>query len=203
MTMILVKVFRKKLKVLINKIETAITFLWNPTHYHSRIKYLKKKGMKIGYNVSILHGTVIDNSRPFLIEIGNNVTLAPKCHILTHDASMYNFLNMTRIGKVKILDNCFIGANTVIMPNVTIGPNAIVGAGSVVTKNVEPFSVFAGNPAKKIDSLEHFLEKHKKNVSMKGKYPYERFHGNFITRKDALLMSNELDTDFGYSTRKK
>ena len=118
--------------------------------------------MKIGYNVFILHGTVIDNSRPFLIEIGNNVTLAPKCHILTHDASMCNFLNITRIGKVKILDNCFIGANTVIMPNVTIGPNAVVGAGSVVTKNVEPFSIFAGNPAKKIDSLEHFLEKHKK-----------------------------------------
>ncbi len=80
--------------------------------------------MKIGSNVQILHDTILDPSRAFLIEIGNNVTFAPRCHLLTHDASMNIFQKKTRIGKVKIKDNCFIGAGTIILPNVTIGPNA-------------------------------------------------------------------------------
>lgn len=51
---------------------------------------------------------------------------------------------------IIIEDDVWIGANAIILSGVTIGEGAIIGAGSVVTKNVEPYTIFAGNPAKKI-----------------------------------------------------
>ena len=60
-------------------------------------------------------------------------------------------------GRVKIKNYASIGANSTILPDVTIGEGAIVGAGSVVTKNVKPYDVVIGNPAK-------FLRKIKKNI---------------------------------------
>ena len=53
-----------------------------------------------------------------------------------------------------IEDNVWIGAHVTILPNVnTIGENSIIGAGSIVTKDVKPFSIVAGNPAKHIKDI--------------------------------------------------
>ena len=62
-------------------------------------------------------------------------------------------------GKIEIKDNCFIGINSIIMPNVTIGPNAVVGAGAVVTKDVPANTVVAGVPARVICSADEYKEK--------------------------------------------
>lgn len=51
---------------------------------------------------------------------------------------------------VKIGHGAWIGDSVIILPNVDIGNGAIIGAGSVVTKSVEPYSIYVGNPAKKI-----------------------------------------------------
>jgi Acetyltransferase (isoleucine patch superfamily) len=51
---------------------------------------------------------------------------------------------------IAIGNDCWIGANALIMQGVTIGDGAIIGAGSVVTKDVEPYSIYCGNPAKQI-----------------------------------------------------
>ncbi len=53
----------KKIKAQFRKIQKALLFLNSPEHYHSRVKYLKRKGMKIGNNVKILHDTILDPSR--------------------------------------------------------------------------------------------------------------------------------------------
>lgn len=183
----------------LRKIGCAIVFLNDPGHFHSRVNRLRKKGMQIGYNVRILHDTILDPSRPFLIEIGNNVTFAPRCHVLTHDASMHTFLGKTRIGRVKLKDNCFIGAGSIILPNVTIGPNAVVGAGSVVTKDVPACSVYAGNPAIFRCSLEEFLRKHEDAAKNHPCYSYPEYHGDWITKEKAALMTQGIDGTFGYS----
>ena len=47
------------------------------------------------------------------------------------------------------MENCIIGANVTILPNIKIGKNAIIGAGSVVTKNIQSNTIAFGNPAKK------------------------------------------------------
>ncbi|MBI3144821.1 MAG: acyltransferase [Pseudogulbenkiania sp.] len=53
-------------------------------------------------------------------------------------------------GRVVIEDNVWIGDGAIILANVTIGEGAIIGANSVVTRDVEPFSVYAGTPARKL-----------------------------------------------------
>lgn len=109
-----------------------------------------KRGMKSGKNSSIQPGVILDYSHCNLITIGNNVTIAPQAYLLAHDASTKRDLGYTKIGRIDIKDNVFAGARALIMPGVTVGENSIVTAGAVVTKNVKPNTVVAGNPAKEI-----------------------------------------------------
>lgn len=127
------------------------------------LKELKKIGLKIGNNVHIMSETIIDKSHAFLIEIGNNVTLAHRVYILAHDASTKKELGYTKIGQVKIGNNVFIGAQSIVLPNTKIGNNVIIGAGSVVSKNIPNNSVVAGNPIKFICTYEEYM---KKNLHM-------------------------------------
>lgn len=122
---------------------------------------LIKMGMKVGKNFGRLNGVILDPSHCWLIEIGDNVTLAPRVHILCHDASTKQFLGYTKIGRVTIGDNVFIGADTVVLPGVTIGNNVIIGANSTVTHDISDGFVVAGSPAKILCSLEEYLDKEK------------------------------------------
>lgn len=122
-------------------------------------------GMKVGTNCQIQPGLVVDHSNCWLIEIGNNVTIAPFVYLLAHDASTKRHLNCTKVGRVVLQHNCFIGARAIIMPGITVGENAIVAAGSIVTKNVETNTVVGGNPAKFICTLEDYLNKQKDLIS--------------------------------------
>lgn len=109
------------------------------------------------YNLEIGEGSIIgDNclldSRNG-IKIGKNVNLSSEVHIWTeqHDYRSKDFscYSSSDMG-VRIGDLAWIGSNTIILPRVTIGKGAVVCAGAVVTKDVEPYSVVAGVPAKKV-----------------------------------------------------
>lgn len=126
----------------------------------TNIDKAKNNGLIVGENLFLGAGTFIDPSHCFLISIGNNVTLSSNVHILAHDASTKNKLGYTKIGKVKIGDNVFIGANSIVLPNVSVGDNSIIGAGSVVSKDIPPNEVWAGNPAKKIITTDMYYEKY-------------------------------------------
>lgn len=111
----------------------------------SRIKYRYIYGMDIGKNVRISRKAVLDTSvHPKGTHIGNNTLVSGNAVIMTHDY-VRNLKADTYIGS-----NCFIGANSIILPGIVIGDNVIVGAGAVVTKNVESGCVVVGNPAKVI-----------------------------------------------------
>lgn len=137
--------------------------------YRIRGEYTTEKlismGMKVGKNFVRLGGVILDPSHCWLIEIGDNVTMAPRVHILCHDASTKTFLNYTKIGRVTIGDNVFIGAESVVLPGVTIGSNVIVGANSTVTHDVPDGSVVAGSPARVICTLEAYLEKERSRMA--------------------------------------
>ncbi len=122
---------------------------------------LIKKGLTVGSNVFVNFGCIIDESFCWLISIGNNVTLAPNVHILAHDASTKKELGFTKIGGVKIGNNVFIGAGTIVLPGVEIGNRVVVGAGSVVTKSIPENSVAVGNPAKVICTYDEYMQKQK------------------------------------------
>lgn len=135
---------------------------------YSVIDDLKSKGLKVGGNFHMQGGCIIDGSHCWHITIGDNVTLAPRVHILAHDASTKKTLNYTKIGKVNIGNNVFIGAGSIVLPGVSIGNDVIIGAGSIVTKDIPDNSLAAGNPCKRLSSCTDFLDKRKKEM---GQYP--------------------------------
>ena len=94
-----------------------------------------------------------------LVEIGENFISAPGSIILSHDASTITHSGKSRIQKTIIGDNVFVGANAVILPGTKIGDGCIIGAGSVVSKEIPPYSVVAGNPGKVVMSVEEYIKK--------------------------------------------
>jgi acetyltransferase-like isoleucine patch superfamily enzyme len=101
-----------------------------------------------------LHNTIIGP-----VTIGSHVNLAQG---ITVTALNHNFSDTTRTidqqgvstNTVTIADDCWIGANAVVLPGVTIGHHAVVAAGAVVTRDVPPYSVVAGVPARIVKTLD-------------------------------------------------
>ena len=87
---------------------------------------LIKRGLKVGTNFSMQKECIIDDSHCSLITIGNNVTLAPRVHILAHDSSTKMFLGYTKIGKVTIEDKVFIGKELAGKIIITQGRRAVL-----------------------------------------------------------------------------
>ncbi len=120
---------------------------------------LVAKGLKMGRNVQIVDTFFFDPSHCFLISIGDNSIICPNVRLIAHDASTKMILGYTKIGLIDIKENCFIGDSTIVLSNVTIGPNSIIGAGSIVTKDVPADSIAAGNPARRLCSVQEYIEK--------------------------------------------
>lgn len=143
---------------------------WSAASY---IRFLRKQGVKIGANFNIFNpqNTMIDVQNPHLLTIGDDVNITGPVTILTHD---YSWSVLKRIygevvGKqkcVNIGNNVFIGWGATILPGTIIGDNVIVGANSVVSGVLEEGYIYAGNPAKKIISIDEFYCK-RKNSQLK------------------------------------
>lgn len=135
--------------------------------------YLKihiENGLKIGNNVFIAHDVFIDPGFPWLISIDDNCTLTSGVVILAHDACTKKHLGYTKIGRVTIGKNTFIGVRSIILPDTTIGDNVIIGAGSVVTRDIPSNVIVAGNPARIVGSITEFKEKHNQNMHIRPIY---------------------------------
>lgn len=103
-------------------------------------------GMDIHPTVQMSLTAKLDLTFPKGVHIGPYSYLAFDSRVLTHDRTRGLYLH-TRIGA-----NCFIGSHSIILPGVQIGDNCIIGAGAVVTRDVPPCSMVAGNPARVIRS---------------------------------------------------
>lgn len=142
------------------------------------IRELKEKGCIIGKNLIIYapQNTLIDMTSAKFISIGDNVQITDGCKILAHDYSYSVVTNLKneilRPQKKTIIgNNVFIGMNSIILMGANIGDNVIIGAGSIVSGTVESNSVYAGNPAKKICSIDEYYLKLKENYE-KSAYIY-------------------------------
>ena len=92
----------------------------------------------------------LEDYDPHLITINDNVDIGPFVIIATHDSSKKCVYPDGKIEtkEVVIENNVYIGSGAIILPGVRIGHHSIVGAGSVVTKDIPPYSVSYGIPAK-------------------------------------------------------
>ncbi|SNS14525.1 Hexapeptide repeat of succinyl-transferase [Noviherbaspirillum humi] len=104
--------------------------------------YVRLFGMDLHPSCEFSLSTRFDKTNPRGVHVGAHSYLAFDAALLTHDLTRGVRLH-TRVGR-----NCFIGARSILLPGVQIGDGAIVGAGSVVTRDVPPGCVVAGNPAR-------------------------------------------------------
>lgn len=162
-------------------------------------KTLIKRGLIVGKNFNRQQGCFIDPTHCWLIEIGNNVTMSIRVTLMAHDASTKNTIGYTRIGKIKIKDNVFIGANSTILPNVTIGENSVIGANSVITKDIPPNSVVAGNPARVISTIKDFEDKNSKIMDLNyNVFTEEYTMRSNMTKEKKQEMKKKLEGGVGF-----
>ncbi|WP_241666118.1 acyltransferase [Planococcus koreensis] len=112
-------------------------------------------------------------SEPYLITIGDHVTVGANVQFVSHDGGVWIFReeypNIDVLAPIKIGNNVFLGINSIIMPGVTVGDNCIIAAGSIVTKNVQSNTIVGGSPAKFLKTVEEYKEKVLENsVNTKG-----------------------------------
>ena len=124
-------------------------------------KYFRKRGAKVGEDCYI--GVRTFGTEPYLVSIGNHVWISEGVAFHTHEGGVWVFdrqyPGLTVRGPIIIEDNCFVGRNAQLLPNIRIGRNSIVGAGSVVISDVPPNSIVMGVPARPFGSLSKYEER--------------------------------------------
>ena len=184
------------MKQLLKKIRNTLRS-WLGVDYGPTLWDMQEMGLKIGKNFKA-DKPRIDISHCWLISIGDNVVFGPNVYLLAHDASTKPYLGYTKIGRVNIGDNTFIGADAVVMPGVSIGNNCIIGTASVVTRDIPDNTVYAGNPARFICTIEDYLEKNRNLLKTNPVYDYSYTLGGGITPEKKEQMKKELETGMGY-----
>lgn len=159
---------------------------------------LAEQGMKVGERFERMNNVLIDDSHAWLIEIGDDVTLAPRVHILAHDASTKKFLGYTRIGRVTIGSRVFVGAESVILPGVTIGSDVIIGANSTVTHDISDNSVAVGSPARVICTLDEFLDKERAQMARSPVYDASYTLREQVPMDKRMQQKKDLEHTKGY-----
>lgn len=119
----------------------------------------KKRGVRIGNykTVYIAPNVLIDTSFPEHVTIGDGVYITRGAKVICHTA----FTPLTQkiigheytIGDVVIEEGAYIGVNAVVLPSVRVGRCAVIGAGAVVTKDVPPYAIVGGVPARVIGDV--------------------------------------------------
>ena len=155
-------------------------------------------GLTVGRNFKRLHGVILDPGHCWLITIGDDVTMAPRVHVLAHDASTKQQLGYTKIGRVNIGDRVFIGASTIVLPGVNLGDNVIIGANSTVTNDIPAGMLAAGCPAKVICSTKDYLDKEKSRMESAPCYDESYTLGGGISPEKKQQQHDELKDGMGF-----
>ena len=118
-----------------------------------RVQLLRLCGVSIGKGCYVGFNVMPDTNYPYMINIGNDVTISHGCSLITHTqtpasaAKLSTYFN--KVDKIQIHDGAWIGMHSVILPGADIQQDCMIGAGSVVpSMTTLPNSVYAGNPIK-------------------------------------------------------
>jgi acetyltransferase-like isoleucine patch superfamily enzyme len=157
------KIFRNGLKFYIaNHVITQIPSFRVRHWYYRRILHYKlgrdssiHMGVFVTGDYITIGDNVVINRRCYLdgrigLKFGNNISISPEVYLISMEHDPDSPVFATQGGQVTIEDNVWIGARVIITPGVTIGEGAVVGAGAIVTKNINPYRIAVGVPAREI-----------------------------------------------------
>ena len=144
---------------------TITKLFWKIIYYKNPVEKKKKKGVILGTGNSFVDHPCFA-SEPYLVRFGNDNRVSFGVSFVTHDGGRWVLDRLypedkpfIKYGVIKIGNNNFIGANSIINPGVTIGDNCIIAAGSVVTKNIPSGEIWGGIPAHYIMRIEEYKDK--------------------------------------------
>ena len=173
------------MKTIFKRIKNML-FPPSPETMEERCSRYRSYGVTIGKDCSIF-ATIGNGRDACLLSFGDNVTVAYGTTFLMHDNAIIKPTHgqyTDILGKVTVGNNCFIGAGCIILAGVSIADGVIIGAGSVVTKSIKDVNtVYAGNPAKFICTVDEYVQKNEGHM----------FNLNHMTKEEteALLKANE------------
>lgn len=151
-------------------------------------RHLRRRGVKFSGDIDktgFIAPSVKFDSLAYseYIEIGEETTISTNVFFLVHDYSIGSAIRSIRpitkgamphfLKGIKVGNNVFIGARSIILPGTTIGDNTIIGAGSVVKGNIPAGVIVAGNPAKIIKTTEEYAKQHIEKGDFEGVLPEE------------------------------
>lgn len=147
---------------------------------YDAVGYARSIGVRVGRDcrfLSLSPGTF--GSEPYLVSIGNHVTITGGVRFITHDGGVWIFRDeypdIDVIAPISVGNNVFIGLNTIVMPGVTIGNNCVIGAGAVVTRHIPDNSVAVGTPARVISDTEGYKQRTlAKAIHVRSRHPREK-----------------------------
>lgn len=163
------------MRTYIKKLLKPLFYVLDKLSKKTYIKYFPKYLNWLGIDIDstdtkgtwISPSTFFDSSHYDYLKIGKRVTISFGVSILVHDFSIVHAARSCGkevkdiiCKKVEIGDNVFIGAHSLILPGTIIGNNCIIGGSSLVKGKCMENSVYAGNPCRRICSIQEYLEKH-------------------------------------------
>ena len=137
----------------------------------------RKRGVKIGKNVHWGTNVVVDYPYPNFVQIEDGVSVSGNNYFLAHCKPLAYHENCSEsyVAPIIVHKHAWIAINVTILPGVEIGEGSIISAGSVVSKDIPPFTVAKGNPAKVVADLAEVL---------RSNYTTEEFERILIERKN-------------------
>ena len=149
---------KKPVRALVNRI---LQLLANglPLLPSQRVWIHRRRGVRIGKNVFIGIGVLIDDAYPEKVIIEDKATIIARSIILAHSIYPNHFQKVLKntISETKIKEGAYIGAASIILPGVIVGKYSIIGAGSVVTKSIPDYSKAVGSPARAVGKIDKNL----------------------------------------------
>lgn len=145
-------------------IRQALSLAVNTARLHrDPVRYFRSRGVEIGEGVEIFGANLFTfGSEPYLVSIGNQVTISHHVDFITHDGGLRiardKYPNAYLYGRIQVADQCFLGAHCILLPGAKIGAGSVIGSGSIVTGEIPSGVVALGVPAKPVKSVEEYIQ---------------------------------------------